>query len=243
MLPHIKNRLLTIQRFSGNIRGECVFDSNAAANPAGLRRLVELGCVTPYASLSAAVRLHKPVSMIFDLNPSADNFIDVGDMAIALRDILALLGLRSYAMTTGSRGVHVAVPLDGSADFDMVRQFAMDVAHGLGDAYPDVVTTYRPSPREGMVFVDTGRNGVARAAVAPYALRAMKGAPVAAPLTWDEISDAQLHSQSFNLRNICDRLEHVEDPWKAMWTEPQSIAEARKLLDSWVPTAAWRAVA
>jgi bifunctional non-homologous end joining protein LigD len=260
MLPHIENRPLKLQRFHGNIQGECIFDNDAAPDPAGLiqtitvrtaehlathaavqsaaglRRLAELGCVTPYAVLSPAARLDNPLVMTFDLDPSADNFIDVGDMAIALRDILALLGLKSYAMTTGSRGVHVTVPLDGSAGFDMVRQFAVDVARGLVDAYPDVVTTYRTASREGMVFVDTSRNAYAQAAVVPYAVRAIKGAPIAAPLTWDELADAQLHSQSFNLRNMRDRLERRQDPWKSMWAEPQSIVEPRKTLDSLVPT-------
>ena len=243
MLPHIENRPLVVQRFPDNIHGECILDKNAAADPAELRRLAGLGCVTPHAALSSAARPDNPQVMIFDLDPSADNFIDVADMAIALRDILALLGLRAYAMTTGSRGVHVAVPLDGTAGFDMVRQFAFDIGRGLVDAYPDVATAYQASSRQGMVFVNTRRIACTAAAVAPYAVRALKGAPVAAPLTWDELADAQLHSQRFNLRNMIDRLNRGADPWKEMWTEPQSIAGPRKVLDSWIPAEAWRAVA
>src|SRR5262249_9857048 len=121
-----------------------------------LAYLFNLGCVTPYTLLSRASRVDNPDTLIFDLDPTRDDFRDVREMALALRDLLALLGLKSFPMTTGSRGLHVRVPLDGNDSFEAVRQFALDVAHGLTDAYPETLTIERQeSARSGRVFIDT----------------------------------------------------------------------------------------
>src|SRR5262249_11193614 len=152
------------------------------------------------------------------VDPTADNFRDVREMAIALKDLLALLGLKSYAMTTGSRGLHVIVPLDSVAGFETARQFARDVVHGLRDAYPDRVTRDQRRPsNNGRVLIDITSNDYGKTAVAPYSLRAKPGAPIATPLDWSEVPDAHLHSQRYYLRNIFRRLESIGgDPWKSI---------------------------
>jgi len=164
MLPHLQNRPLLLQRCTDGIDNECFYlktigghfmvsMNNVNVNKAdsyvtlaivlddqSLVYLAELACITPHMWLSRAPQVERPDLLVFDLDPTIDDFRDVREMAVALRDLLSALGLNSYPMTTGSRGLHVSVPLDRSADFNTVRNFARDVAHGLMDAYPEVVT-------------------------------------------------------------------------------------------------------
>ena len=138
--------------------------------------------------------------------------------ALALRKLLTELGLPVYVKTTGSRGVHVVSQLDRSADFDTVRTFAEAVAWYLADMDPGNLTVeQRKEKRKGRVFIDTLRNSYAQTAVAPYALRARPGAPVAAPITWEELKDPKLQPQSYTMKNIFKRLASAEDPWVGMW--------------------------
>ncbi len=269
MLPHIQNRPLMLQRCPEGIEQECFYQKNidtyfpnsitrvkvkktggfethaAVPDQESLGYLANLACITPHMWLSRAPQIEDPDVMIFDLNPTGDDFRPVREMAIALRDILALLGLKSYPMTTGSRGLHVSVPLDRSAGFDTVSRFARDVVHGLTDAYPDVVTAEQlQSSRKGSVSIDVTRNAYAQTSVAPYSLRAKPGAPIATPLDWSEVSESRLQPQRYNLRNIFRRLSAIgADPWNSMWKHPQALGQARKTLESWIPTQTWHAVA
>ena len=174
--------------------------------------------------------------------PATKDFKVVREMAEALRDILQELGLRSYPMTTGSRGLHVSVPLDQTVNFDTVREFARDVAHGLVDAYPDVVTTeIRKNARQGKLFIDVMRNACAQTAVAPYALRAKPGAPIATPLDWEELPSSRLTAQRYNIKNIFRRIDERGDAWQSIWKHPQSLHRARKILNGWIPGKEWKA--
>jgi bifunctional non-homologous end joining protein LigD len=216
--------------------------THAVANNAEtLTYLADLGCITPHMWLSRTPKLNYPDVMIFDLDPSSDDFRVVREMALGLRDLLRELGLESFPMTTGSRGLHVSVPLDGTDDFEAVRDFARDVAHGLADAYPDIVTTAQlKKARRGRLFVDVMRNAYAQTVVSPYALRAKTGAPVATPLDWSEV-DRRLHSQRFTIRNIFQRLKANGDAWVSIWSDRQSLKRSREILDTWIPASDWKA--
>ncbi len=217
--------------------------THAVANNAeSLVFLANTGCITPHMWLSRTPKPMNPDLMAFDLDPSTKDFGVVRDMAAALRDVLQELGLRSYPMTTGSRGLHVSVPLDQTADFDAVREFARDVAHGLADAFPGLVTTaIRKEKRKRKLFIDVMRNGYAQTAVAPYALRALPGAPVATPLDWEEVSSSRLGAQRYNIQNIFRRLQERGDAWQSIWRHPQSLLRSRKILNTWIPGKEWKA--
>ena len=171
--------------------------------------------------------------MIFDLDPPNDAFELVHTTALLIKEILEKIGLVSFVMTTGSRGLHVVVSLDGRADFDTVRSFSQDLSEVLSRQHPDSLTTeQRKDKRMGRLFLDTFRNGYAQTSVTPYAVRAKEVAPVATPLDWDELGDKNLTSRSYNINNIFDRINKKPDPWKGIFRHRQSLGEPRKLLDA-----------
>jgi bifunctional non-homologous end joining protein LigD len=134
-------------------------------------------------------------------------------------------------MTTGSRGMHVTVPIDGRMDFDDVRTFAGDIADELVARHPNQVTTeVRKAERKGRLFVDTLRNAYGQHAVAPYSVRPLPGAPVATPLDWSEVGDAKLTARSFTMPDIERRLESSGDPWKGIARRARSLLAARREL-------------
>lgn len=135
-------------------------------------------------------------------------------------------------MATGGRGLHLIVPLDRGADFDAVRAFARDIADLLAARHPERLTTEsRKNKRRGRLFLDTLRNAYAQTAVPPYAVRARPGAPVAVPLSWDELSDPDLRGGSWNTRNVSARVERKNDPWKGIARRARSLSAPRRKLD------------
>jgi bifunctional non-homologous end joining protein LigD len=259
MLPYMKGRPLTMQRFPDGI-GDGGFYQKEAPDyfPDWIRRvsievkgegqeqpqvicddvatlvyLVDQGCITPHVWLSRADKLTHPDKLTFDLDPPDDDFELVRSAAQSLREVLEGVGLLPFVMTTGSRGLHVVVPLDRSADFDTVRSFAKDLAGVLAEREADRLTTkVRKDKRGNRLFLDYLRNSYGQNTVAPYAVRAKPGAPVATPLDWDELSDSNLHSQTYTMQNIFRRLSQKEDPWKEMMRHARSLSEPRRQLDN-----------
>jgi bifunctional non-homologous end joining protein LigD len=167
--------------------------------------------------------------MIIDLDPADTDFNKVTSTALLLKDALEGYGLSTFAMTTGSRGMHVVVPLDRSATFDEVRAFARRVAEGAMTGRKDELTIETSkSERRGRLLIDTYRNSYGQTGVAPYAVRAKDGAPVATPLSWKEVEEGEIGPTMFNIRNIFERLEKVKDPWKAIDETAGSVLNAMK---------------
>jgi bifunctional non-homologous end joining protein LigD len=198
---------------------------------ATLAYLAGQGCITPHIWLSRIDRPRHPDRLIFDLDPPK-GFEQARTAALLVRELLSELGLASFVMTTGSRGLHVVVPLDRAADFDTVRAFARDVAELLAERHPDEVTTEaRIAKRRGRLFLDTTRNAYAQTGVAPYGVRAMSGAPVATPLRWEELDDrGGLDSQTYSVRNVLERIEREGDPWRGFLRRQQGIRGAAERL-------------
>jgi bifunctional non-homologous end joining protein LigD len=157
-------------------------------NAATLVYLANQACITQHVWLSRADQLRNPDRMVFDFDPSEKDFSPVVSGALALKGLLEEMDLDSFVMTTGSRDLHVVVPLDGGTDFPTVRAFAQNVASVLVSRYPKELTIeQRKDRRQGRVFVDTLRNSYGQTMVSPYSVRAKPGAPVATPLDWDEL--------------------------------------------------------
>ena len=181
-------------------------------------------------------QLHRPDMLIFDLDPpDSGHFAAVRTAALRLREILEDdLGLVSFVKTTGSKGLHVQVPLNGREEFDPVREFARQVAEVLAAAEPDLVTVeQRKDARHGRVYVDIMRNAYAQTAVAAYSVRARPRAPVAAPVSWEEVADPALAADSFTLRTMPDRLAQLSkagDPWAGMSRHRQGLSRPRRVL-------------
>ena len=141
-------------------------------------------CITLHTWQSRKNRLHNPDRLVFDLDPSDPNdFAVVRATAHAVAEVLGDLGLARYVQTTGSRGLHVVVPLRADTDFDTARQFARDLAEVVAaDDAAHRTLEVRKDKRGGRVYLDVMRNAYGQTSVAPYSVRARPGAPVATPL-------------------------------------------------------------
>ncbi|MBT2387700.1 non-homologous end-joining DNA ligase [Streptomyces sp. ISL-11] len=254
MLPHLRGRPLMLERHPDGIDGPGFLQKElpdhfpdwvhraelpkeggtvtyvVCDDTATLVLLAGQACVTPHRWTAKADRPDCPDRMVFDLDPPGDDFAPVRDAALLLRELLDELRLPSTVMTTGSRGLHVLVPLDRRTPFDDVRSFARDLAGLLAARHPGHLTTEpRKQARRGRLYLDVQRNGYGQTSVAPYAVRARRGAPVAAPLSWPEVDDPQLTSGRWTLTTIGERLGH--DPWRDS-PRGRSLGPARRALEA-----------
>ena len=179
--------------------------------------LANQNCITPHVFTARADRLDRPDRIVWDLDPSGDDeFPLVQRTALALGALLREAGCEPFAMTTGSRGIHVVVPIRRRYGFDAVRDAALAVADALAEQHPDELTTaFRKEKRGGRLFLDVNRNGRAQTAVPAYAVRPRPGAPVATPLHWPEVEDDALRPDRWTLATVRDRLDAEGDPWAA----------------------------
>ncbi|MGE0026107.1 MAG: DNA primase small subunit domain-containing protein, partial [Thermoleophilia bacterium] len=168
----------------------------------------------------------------FDLDPSTDDFALVKDTARALGDLLRDLGLAPHAMTTGSRGLHVTVPLRRTAEYPAVQAFARAVAAALAAQHPDRLTTeFHVEKRGDRLYLDINRTRYGQHAVAPYAVRPIPGAPVATPLHWDELGERDLGPRSWNTETIGARLRDGGDPWAGIAAQAKAVGPAAAALE------------
>jgi len=244
MVPHVRDRPLNLWRWNAGIEGELVVQQAipkgapewvrtvtvprrrggdvthaVGGEAATLVWLANQNCITPHAWTSRADRLDRPDRLVFDLDPpdsdAAAHFPAIRAGALALGDVLRELGLEPFAMTSGSRGIHVVAPLRRGAHADEARATAGTIAERLAERRPDELTTaWRKEKRGGRVLVDVARNTYAQTTVAPYAVRAIAGAPVATPLAWEELESPDLHPRRWTLATVPDRLERAGDPWE-----------------------------
>lgn len=229
-----------IQRVEIDKRGGGTHTQLTIENAATLVFLANQDVLTPHVWLSRRDRLEQPDRMIVDLDPPGRDgagegaFTPVRNTARELCSLLGELGLVPFVMTTGSRGLHVTVPLDGdggAADFDAVRSFARRVAGLLAARHPEELTTEtRKAKRQGRLFLDYLRNAYGQTGVAPYALRARPGAPVAAPLAVDELDRGDLSSTRYRLNSLFRRLAQKDDPWADIDSHARGLAEAEERL-------------
>jgi bifunctional non-homologous end joining protein LigD len=255
MLPHIGGRALSFQRFPDGIQAGGFFQKNAsdhfpdwiprarlskedgavdhvvARDAATLAYLANQACITLHVSLARAERPRHPDRLVIDLDPSDAAFAKVRRAARWAKDLLEEIELVPFVQATGSRGLHVWVPLDGAADFDEVAGFAGRLAKVLERRHPDALTTsQRKAGRGDRVFLDVLRNAYGQTAVAPYSVRARPTAPVATPLDWSELDDAQLTPDRYTITNIFRRLGQKRDPWAGIDAQARRLGDAAALL-------------
>jgi bifunctional non-homologous end joining protein LigD len=256
MLPHLADRPLNLERYPDGIEGQRIIQQRASGHfPGWIRRvrvakaggtvdhvvandaatliyLANQACITLHPWLSRADRLDRPDRIIFDLDPSGEDVAEVARAALVIADVLRELGLEPWAMTSGSRGYHVLVPLQRRADFDAAREFARGVAALAAARHPELFTVeQRKAKRDGRILIDVMRNAYAHTAVAPYAVRARPGAPVATPLNWEELSDPVIAPDRLTIADVPARLERDGDPWANLRRHAQSLTAARHRLD------------
>jgi bifunctional non-homologous end joining protein LigD len=248
MIPHVRGRRLTMQRYHSSIDGEGIFQKDIPGHfPEWVHRvevpkhggtvthvvcddaetlvyIANQGCLTPHVGLQRIDRMEFPDQMIFDLDPAEDDFEIVRSAAWTMREVLDGLGLASFLKTTGSRGLHVVVPLDRRSTFDEVRAVAVSIAQMVEAKRPqDVTTEFLKKNRGGRLFLDTNRNGTAQTVVPAFAVRAKDGAPVAMPIAWDELKNPKLNARCYDIRNACRTVKNVPDPWRGFAKAARSL--------------------
>jgi bifunctional non-homologous end joining protein LigD len=258
MLPHVRDRPLSLMIFPGGIEGQGFFQKNTPGHypdwikrveaekkggtvnhavistPDTLVYLVGQNMITPHVWLSRADRLRQPDRVVFDLDPAPGaDFAAVRRAARRTGDLLRELGLEPFAQVTGSKGIHVWAPLRRRATFEEVKPFARMAAEVLARRYPDDLTTeFRKAERGGRILVDVLRNAYAQTAVPPYAIRPRPGAPVATPIAWEELSDSRLRSDRWTVTNVLKRLRSKGDPWADIASFARGLSRARKRLET-----------
>jgi bifunctional non-homologous end joining protein LigD len=256
MLPYMQDRPLTLQRYPDGIAGEGFIQQkrsdyfpdwvapvktplandrrksivHAMCNDeASLVYLANQAVITFHGWLSRAPEIEQPDKLIFDIDPANDDFTRVRKTARLVRDFMERLGMTPYVMTTGSRGLHVVSPIKPVMKFDAVREYAKAMAQALAARHPKELTTeQRKDKRGNRIYLDVMRNAYGQTAVLPYTVRDKAIAPVATPLSWDELDNAELHSQSYHIRNILRRLGQREDPWQGMARHAVTLAKLCK---------------
>lgn len=258
MLPHLRGRPITIERFPDGIDGDGFIQKSAQSHfpdwigtvtmekqdgtieqplcedAASLAYFANQGTVTFHSPLGKADEPDHPDQMIFDLDPPDEYEDGVRKLARALCGLLDELALPAFVKSTGSRGFHVVVPLARKQNFDWVREFAGEIAECLVARNPDTATVAQRKARRGeRIFIDTLRNAYGQTAAAPYTLRAKPGAPIACPLHWRELDSSSVHPQRITIHNIRRRIAQTDDPWRNLYDNPASdLEEARERLRS-----------
>jgi bifunctional non-homologous end joining protein LigD len=182
---------------------------------AGIVGAAQIGALELHVWGAPADDLEHPDRLVFDLDPADDvSFADVKAAAGDLRAVLDAAGLKSFAMITGGKGIHVIAPLDGKNDWYEVKTFASGLARSFADRDPDrFIATASKAKRKGRIFIDWLRNERGATAIAPYSPRARKGAPVATPVGWRELSRLKT-AAAFDTTAITKRLKKSKsDPW------------------------------
>lgn len=255
MVPHIRGRPFTMERYPAGIDRKGFFQKDVSRGFPGWLERVEVpkkegtvhhplvgdvrsllwvanqNCITAHVWTSRTPDLHRPDICVFDLDPLRDEPRVLRDAALRLRDLLLELGLPSWVKTTGSKGFHIAIPLDGKAEFPQVAGFAHAVGALLVSRDPKHLTQeFTKVDRGGRMLVDTGRNGYSATFAAPYTVRAKPGAPVSTPCTWDEIDRGEVAPGTFTLRTMASRVDAVGDLWSDMRKRRRSLRAAAERL-------------
>lgn len=185
---------------------------------AGLLACVQMGTIEFHGWASHADAVEQPDRLVFDLDPDEGlNFADVRKAALDIRGHLADIGLVSFAMLTGGKGIHVIVPLTPGHDWEAHKAFSRHFAEALSMAEPDrFVATMSKAKRKGKIFIDWLRNQRGSTAVMPYSARARPNAPVAVPIGWEELSDIKA-ADMWTIGDQQALLERAADPALRGW--------------------------
>ena len=249
MVPHIRARPITMERYHRGIGAPGFIQKDVSKGfPPWLKRvevpkkdgtvhhpivtdtrsllwLANQNCITPHVWTSRAPNLYRPDICVFDLDPSEDEPDELRAAVLQLRDLLTELGLPSWVKTSGSKGFHLVVPLDGKLETGQVAGFAHAVGALLVKRDPKTFTQeFHKADRRGRILVDTGRNGYSATFAAAYAVRAKPGAPVSAPCTWEEVESGVVGPRSFGLKTMAARLCAIGDVWADLRRSKRSLA-------------------
>jgi bifunctional non-homologous end joining protein LigD len=255
MLPHLRGRPVTMERYPAGIGRQGFWQKDVSKGfPEWLERVevpkkdgvVHHPVITDVQSLlwtanqntithhvwsSRVPDLKHPDVCVFDLDPSTDDVASVRAAAIGLRDLLEKLTLPSWIKTTGSKGFHIVVALDGKTTMGQVARFAEAVGTLFVSLAPDALTQeFNKVDRRGRIYVDTGRNGYHSTFATAYTVRARRGAPVSAPCTWKEVERGDVGPATFTIKNVLARVQKLGDVWGDMRRRGKGLKRPLQLL-------------
>jgi bifunctional non-homologous end joining protein LigD len=264
MLPHVRARPVTMERYPSGIDRQGFMQKNIAKGfPEWLERvevpkaegtvhhplvgdtrsllwLANQNCITLHVWTSRAPELFQPDLCVFDLDPSTNDPAVLHAATLGVRDLLAELSLPSWLKTSGSKGYHIVVRLDGTAGFEEVAGFAHGVGAVLVKRDPEHLTQeFSKADRGGRIFVDTGRNGYSATFAAPYSVRPKPGAPISAPCTWAELEGGEVGPQTFSLKTMARRVAEVGDVWSDMQKQRFSLRRPMESLHMLLTDEEW----
>jgi bifunctional non-homologous end joining protein LigD len=246
MIPHVAGRPVTMERYPAGIGEKGFIQKDVSKGfPEWLERVevpkkggtvrhalitdtrsllwvVNQNTITPHVWTSRVPTLNQPDICVFDLDPSREDELDVlRQTALALRALLHEHGHRSWIKTSGSKGFHIVVPMDGKTAKGAAARFANRIGRELVARDPEHLTQeFSKADRGGRIYVDTGRNGYSATFAAAYAVRPKPGAPVSAPCTWEEIESGRVGPRTFTLRTMPGRVADVGDLWAELLRAP-----------------------
>jgi len=250
--PYVDDRILTLERCPDGMNGACFYQkqkpesmppgtpTKRIANEKGTRKttdyvvggslvtqltLANLGCIPVHVSGSRAKTFPKPDWICFDLDPQSGKFGDAAKAGLVAKEALDDLKLISFPKTSGSRGLHIFVPLRVGPTAGEVLQFAEDFVARLAAAFPKQLTVaHAIADRGNRVYLDAFRNGSVQTVVSPYSVRRKPHAPVSTPLAWSEVKPS-LDPSTFNIGNFANRLKK-KDPWSDFFNSRQALKPA-----------------
>src|SRR5439155_7628260 len=247
LLPHLRNRPLTVKRYPNGIDGEAFFQKNAPRGTPGWVRTVRLpaesakrevdyvlcndtrtllwlgnlASIELHPWLSRVDRLERPEWLVLDVDPPEDQFELAVQTALLTNEILRERGVEGVAKTSGAKGVHVYVPLHRRYGYDEVNRAAHRIAIAVAEREPSVVTAeFKKAARRGRAFLDNTRSRMGQHVVAPFSPRARPGAPVSFPVSWSELD--RIEPRDFTIETVPKLLERG-DPWNSLRPKPQAL--------------------
>lgn len=257
ILPYLKDRPLIMKRYPNGIKGSSFHQHDVdeapdyvrteklpvveghevdyiiGDNPATLLYMANLGAIERHPWHSRVKNIERPDWFVFDLDPGAGvEFETICEVALAVRDVLAGAGLKSYPKTSGSRGIHVYVPIKAIYSYEQIAEFALGVAARVADEHPQDATIERALSRRrrGQIYMDHMQNARGKSVVAPYSVRPKPGATVSAPLRWSEVESKKIRLEDFTIKTMLNRLARTGDLFEPVLTNRQALGEALKRL-------------
>jgi bifunctional non-homologous end joining protein LigD len=257
ILPYLKDRPLIMKRYPNGINGGSFHQHDVNEAPDFVRTaeidveeghkvdyivgddlqtllyMANLGAIERHPWNSRVSDLEHPDWFVFDLDPTNVEFEEICDVALSTREILSGLGLEAYVKTSGSRGIHVYVPLKPVHEYEEVASFAARVAELVVEANPSIATVERSlkKRKRRALYVDHMQNARGKSVVAPYSVRPKPSASVSAPLEWEEVERKKITIQDFTIKNMLRRIERKGDLFKPVLKKRQTLDKALARLD------------
>ena len=255
ILPYLENRPIIMKRYPTGIGGQSFHQHDVDEVPEFVRTitleaedrglhtvdyvvcdnlqthlyLANLGAIERHPWHSRVDKLDFPDWFVFDLDPGEEvEFETICETAVSTKEIIESLGLKSYAKTSGSRGIHVYVPIEAKYPYEQVTDFAERIAKMVARENPKTATVERSKSKrkENQIYIDFLQNAYGKSVVAPYSVRPKPGATVSAPLDWSEVEKKQISIEDFTIENMLERVKKKGDLFKAVLTDKQSLDEA-----------------